>query len=160
MLVVGLGNIFLGDDGFGVEVIKRLVTCDLPDWVRVADFGIRGMDLLYDISDQDYDRVILVDTAVRSGAPGDLYLIEFDINGSTEIGSGTPDALAMTPDMVSRFLRDFGCTSELVLLVGGEPGRLEEEVGLSKPVTQAVKVATTFIVDLIQRVSGASVAVA
>ena len=71
MLVAGVGNIFLGDDGFGVEVARRLAEADLPSWVQVADYGISGMHLAYDLAD-GYDSAILVDTAQRGGEPGTL----------------------------------------------------------------------------------------
>lgn len=158
VLVAGLGNIFLGDDGFGVEVIKRLAASDLPDWVRVADFGIRGMHLLYDIIDQDYDTIILVDTAARGSPPGTVYLIEADVDTDSATEPATPDAHAMTPDMILRFLADFGPVSGRVLVVGCEPAQLEEEIGLSEPVSQAVAEALTLISELVQRESGARVA--
>ena len=75
MLVAGIGNIFLGDDGFGAEVAKRLAGADLPSWVQVADYGISGMHLAYDLAD-GYDSAILVDTAQRGGEPGTLTVIE------------------------------------------------------------------------------------
>ena len=75
MLVAGVGNIFLGDDGFGVEVARRLAEADLPSWVQVADYGISGMHLAYDLAN-GYDSAILVDTAQRGGEPGTLTVIE------------------------------------------------------------------------------------
>src|ERR1044071_2789707 len=75
-LVAGIGNIFLGDDGFGVEVARRLAGEALGDHVDVADFGIRGVHLAYEIASGKYDEVILVDAAPRGGSPGTLYAIE------------------------------------------------------------------------------------
>ena len=69
VLVAGVGNIFLGDDGFGVEVARRLATEDLPGWVQVADYGISGMHLAYDLAD-GYDAAILIDAAPRGDKPG------------------------------------------------------------------------------------------
>ena len=79
VLIAGIGNIFLGDDGFGVEVAKRLASEALPDWVRVADFGIRGLHLAYELLDTAYETTILVDATPRGGAPGTVYLIEPDL---------------------------------------------------------------------------------
>jgi hydrogenase maturation protease len=160
VLVAGLGNIFLGDDGFGVEVIKRLAAFALPERVRVAAFGIRGMSLLSDIIDQDYDTIILVDTAARGGVPGTLYLIEACVGETCETELGAPDAHAMTPDMVLKFLRDFDGASDHVLIVGCEPALLEEDIGLSAPVRQAVEEATRLILDLVWRTSRVSASVA
>ncbi len=75
VLVAGVGNIFLGDDGFGVEVAKRLAAADLPGWVQVADYGISGMHLAYDLADS-YQTAILIDTAQRGEKPGTLTVIE------------------------------------------------------------------------------------
>ena len=75
ILIAGIGNIFLGDDAFGVEVARRLVRRRLPDGVRVVDFGIRGLDLTYALLD-GYEAVILVDAAPRGGPPGTLYVLE------------------------------------------------------------------------------------
>jgi hydrogenase maturation protease len=77
MLIAGVGNIFLGDDGFGVEVATRLSTVSLPEWVQVADYGISGMHLAYDLA-EGYETTVLVDAAPRGGEPGTVYLIELD----------------------------------------------------------------------------------
>src|SRR5438270_10145755 len=80
ILIACIGNIFLGDDGFGVEVAQRLMNRQYPEGVQVTDFGIRGMDLAYTLLD-DYDTLVLVDTVSRGGTPGTLYLIEPDLAG-------------------------------------------------------------------------------
>src|SRR6516225_7125141 len=85
ILVAGIGNIFLGDDAFGVEVARRLAARPQPDGVRVADFGIRGIDLTYALLD-GYETVILVDATPRGGQPGTLYVIEPDVGGPAESG--------------------------------------------------------------------------
>src|SRR5215510_5934022 len=73
MLIAGVGNIFLGDDGFGPEVARRLATTGLPGWVRVADYGISGMHLAYDLAD-GYDCAVLIDAAPRGDKPGTVTL--------------------------------------------------------------------------------------
>src|ERR1700676_3752545 len=83
ILVAGIGNIFLGDDAFGVEVVRRLVQRPLPEGVRVVDFGIRGLDLTYALLDK-YAAVIFVDAAPRGGTPGTLYVIEPELAGPEE----------------------------------------------------------------------------
>ena len=83
VLVAGVGNIFLGDDAFGVEVVQRLARRPLPDGVRVVDFGIRGFDLTYALLD-GYEAVILVDAAPRGGRPGTLYVIEPELDDGGE----------------------------------------------------------------------------
>src|SRR5215471_20293204 len=74
MLIAGIGNIFLGDDGFGPEVAKRLAAVSLPGWVRVADYGISGMHLAYDLAD-GYDSAILIDAAPRGDKPGTVTVL-------------------------------------------------------------------------------------
>src|SRR4029079_5953787 len=97
VLVAGIGNIFLGDDGFGVEVVKRLQSKPLPEWVRVVDFGVRGIHLVYDLFDKSYATVILIDAAPRGGEPGDVQLLEPDL---AQFGDPSlQDPHAMTPDL-------------------------------------------------------------
>ena len=82
VLIAGVGNIFLGDDGFGVEVIRRLSSREFPAEVRVEDFGIRGYDLAYALLDGP-DVAILVDAAGRGGTPGTMYVIEPNVMGES-----------------------------------------------------------------------------
>src|SRR4051794_33940377 len=88
VLVAGIGNIFLGDDAFGVEVAQHLARREWPDGVRVVDFGIRGLDLTYALLD-GYEVVILVDALPRGGQPGTLYVLEPD-RAALEPGEGGP----------------------------------------------------------------------
>lgn len=84
VLIAGVGNIFLGDDGFGVEVVKRLAGREIPEGVEVKDFGIRGMDLAYALGD-NYDLVIFVDATPRGEKPGTVYLIEPEIEKTRKL---------------------------------------------------------------------------
>src|SRR6476659_8714525 len=86
VLIAGVGNIFLGDDGFGVEVVQRLAQRPLPDGVRVVDFGIRGLDLTFALLD-GYEAVILVDAVPRGGVPGTLYVLEPEPGAADEPGA-------------------------------------------------------------------------
>jgi hydrogenase maturation protease len=86
LLIAGVGNIFLGDDGFGVEVASRLAAAELPDWAHVVDYGIRGLHLAYDLAN-GYDSMILIDATARGGAPGTLYVIEPDLTGASQEGT-------------------------------------------------------------------------
>lgn len=78
ILVAGVGNIFNGDDAFGVEVVRRLAQRKLPDGVRAIDFGIRGIDLTYALLD-GYGALVLVDTAQRGELPGTISIVEPDL---------------------------------------------------------------------------------
>jgi hydrogenase maturation protease len=148
MLVAGVGNVFLGDDGFGVEVVRRLAAEPQPDGVRVADFGIRGLHLAYEMLD-GYDTTILVDATPRGGAPGDLHLIEVgaeDLPAAATsdelVAQGAVlDAHAMTPDAVLALLVTLGGAPGRVLVLGCEPAAVHEEMGLSPSVAAAVDVA-------------------
>ena len=172
MLVAGVGNIFLGDDGFGVEVARRLAGAGLPGWVQVADYGISGMHLAYDLA-SGYDTAILIDTAQRGGEPGTLTVIEAAPGGESGPGdeagpggeaapAGQPDpaggALAetrlfdahgMQPDVVLGVLGMLGASSARVLVVGCEPASLDYGMELSEPVAKAVDAAVGVVIDLI-----------
>lgn len=154
ILVAGIGNIFLGDDGFGVAVAQRLGRRTWPPQVRVADFGIRGLDLAYALT-EPYDAVILIDTCPRGGAPGTLYVLEADL---TTIDSSDPrrgegiDAHGMNPMQVLRLAVDLGAHPGQVLVVGCEPetfGPEEGALGLSPSVEAAIDPAIERIIGLV-----------
>ncbi|MBW3596701.1 MAG: hydrogenase maturation protease [Planctomycetes bacterium] len=151
ILVAGVGNIFFGDDAFGVEVAARLVDRPLPPEVRVHDFGIRGFDLAYAMTD-GFEVVILVDAVPRGGPPGSLYLIEPEFDG--EAAAASLDAHSMDPVKVLRFARSLGGPLPRVLLVGCEPTPPPEDemqMGLSEPVHAAVDEAADLIEWLVAR---------
>lgn len=151
LLIAGVGNIFLGDDGFGVEVARRLASETLPDWVRVADFGIRGIHLAYELLEHGYATTILVDTACRGGEPGTVYLIEPALETFEAEAYGSPEAHGMHPGAVFGLLRTLGGSPGRVLIVGCEPVCTAESIGLSEPASQAVEEAVRLIVDLVQQ---------
>lgn len=160
MLIAGVGNIFLGDDGFGVEVASRLAKEALPDWVRVADYGISGMHLAYDLA-EGFETTILVDATPRGGDPGTVYLMELDpaapsAAAAPEPGRGIPllDGHGMQPDVVFGMLNLLGAEAGRVLLVGCQPASIDERIGLSKPVAAAVDEAVRIVLDLV-RAAGA-----
>lgn len=159
ILVAGIGNIFLGDDGFGVEVVRRLKTRKLPEYVRVVDFGIRGFDLVYALQD-GYETTILIDACPHGGAPGTLYVIEPELKApdNPEIQSAVVEAHAMNPASVLQMARAMNIEVKNMLLVGCEPltlGGEEGEMGLSAPVSGAVDEAVRLVESLIQHVLGA-----
>jgi hydrogenase maturation protease len=153
VLVACVGNIFLGDDGFGVEVARRLSKVDLPDGVRVVDYGIRGMHLAYDLAGADHDLTIMVDATQRGDPPGTVYVIELDTAASlsTEDISPVLDAHGMQPDVVLNLVGMLGEDPGRVLLVGCEPAALDEGMALSPVVEQAVDTAVRVVIDLCTR---------
>lgn len=148
ILVAGIGNIFLGDDGFGVEVARRLAESEFPEGMRVRDFGIRGYDLAYALLD-GYDLVILVDAVPRGSEPGTLYVIEPELPGDGDEPQGAAlDAHAMNPVSVLRLAHSMGPVSGRILLVGCEPATLggdEGQMGLSDAVAAAVDRAAEMV---------------
>ena len=152
VLVAGIGNIFLGDDGFGVAVAQRLTERRLPAGVNVVDFGIRGMDLAYAMQDR-YDVVVLVDAAPRGSAPGTLHVIDARVDAD---GPMAMDTHGMDPVKVLALARALGRVPPRVLVVGCEPSRMisaeqwdEMEMGLSPPVSAAVDAAVTLVEELV-----------
>ena len=153
ILVAGIGNVFLGDDGFGVEVVRRLAARELPEGVRVMDLGVRGFDLTYALLD-GYDAAILVDATLRSGPPGTLYVIDPDRAGSP--ASEAIDTHAMTPARALSLVRMMGGEAPLLRLVGCEPASLGDEdapgIGLSPPVVAAIEPAVRLVEELVARI--------
>jgi len=148
ILVAGLGNIFLGDDGFGVEAARRLGAMPLPDHVKVSDVGIRSLHLAYEML-EDYNTTILVDTVSRGEPPGTVYVIEHEPEANLEPATPSVDAHGMGPDAVLALLRTLGGTPANVLIVGCEPAEIEERIGLSETVLGAVDEAVEVILELI-----------
>ena len=151
VLVAGIGNIFLGDDGFGVEVVRRLAGRPLPPGVRVADFGIRGLHLAFELLEHPDDTLILIDVTPRGGEPGTVYLIEPDLETLAGPAGGPADAHDMTPAAVFGLLRSLGGTPGRVLIAGCEPLSTEEEMGLSPPVEAAVDEAVALVLEVLER---------
>ena len=148
VLVAGIGNIFFGDDGFGVEVARRLAGRDLPPAVRVADYGIRGVHLAYDVLD-GVDLLILVDAVPLAEEPGTVAVIEVDMDDLTLDEGSTLDAHRMTPATVLGNLAHLGGHVDRVLVVGCQPAIIEERIGLSEPVAAAVDRAVDDVMQLI-----------
>ena len=150
VLVAGIGNVFLADDGFGVEVVRRLDPASLPAQVDVADFGIRGVHLAYELLERRYDTLILIDAVPLGEEPGTLAVLDATGHAVTR-GPGPLDAHSMSPDVVLTALRGLGGAIDRVLVVGCEPGDLGERMGLSAPVDAAVDEAVRLTIDLTRR---------
>jgi hydrogenase maturation protease len=156
ILIAGVGNIFMGDDGFGCVVAGRLAQRPLPDGARVIDFGVRGLDLAYALMD-GYDVTILIDTAQRGGAPGSLYVIEPDLNEPNEpvAQAMMVEAHAMNPMRALDLARSMNGELKRVLLVGCEPatfGPEEGMMGLSATVEAAVSGAVEMVESLVAEI--------
>jgi hydrogenase maturation protease len=157
ILIAGIGNIFLGDDAFGVEVARRLAGHGWPENsnVRVADFGIRGYDLAYALLD-GYDVTILVDACPRGEPAGTLYVIEPDLAelGGSEEPQAAVEAHSMNPLNVLRLASSLGPVKR-VLLVGCEPQTLgpeEGQMGLSEAIESVLGAAVKMIDELVEKI--------
>ncbi len=161
VLVAGIGNIFLGDDAFGVEVVNRLAKHELPAGVDVVDFGIRGMDLAYALQ-EPYDAAVFVDAAPRGEAPGTLSVIEPELTKDEAV----VETHAMDPVKVLALARELGRVPGRTLVLACEPanvvhGEPDEELTaeLSEPVRaavdKAVRLAESLVADLLSKGKGA-----
>jgi hydrogenase maturation protease len=156
ILIAGIGNIFLADDGFGVEVAGRLANRTLPAGVKVADFGIRGFDLACALM-EGYETTILVDAYPGDGDPGTIFVVELDLKdlNSPAAGEGLMDPHAMNPLNVLRMAASMGGELKRVLLVGCVPATLgpdEGQMGLSETVTAAIDEAVKVVDSLVTRI--------
>jgi hydrogenase maturation protease len=155
ILVAGIGNIFLADDGFGCEVVRRLAERELPENVEVRDFGIRGMDLAFALMDP-YEAVVFVDAVPRGEEPGMVYLIEAEVPDEGEVAL---DTHGMDPVNVIRLARILGAEIPRTLVVGCEPkvvlsGEQYDDMlmELSEPVQRAVDEAVKLVESIVEEV--------
>jgi hydrogenase maturation protease len=156
ILIAGIGNIFLGDDGFGCEVVKRLVARTWPENVRIVDFGIRGFDLAYALLD-GYDVTIFVDATPRGSEPGTVYTIEPELDEIENIDAqgAMVETHGMNPMKVLSMVKAMGGQLKKILLVGCEPatfGPEEGQLGLSAPVAAVVDEAANIVESLVTRI--------
>lgn len=162
ILIAGVGNIFLGDDAFGVEVVQKLAQRTLPDHVEVVDFGIRSYDLAYALM-EPWQLVVLVDAVPIGDAPGTVYTIEpeFPPEGEPATSPGF-DAHTMNPVSVLQMVTAMGGKPSRMLVVGCEPSSVDPdmagEMGLSEPVQNAVETAVETIENIIRNSSMAEAA--
>jgi hydrogenase maturation protease len=163
ILIAGVGNIFLGDDAFGVEVARCLRKRTLPAGVSVIDYGIRGFDLAYALLDP-WHAVIIVDAMPRGGDPGTLYTLEPDMSslGDPQASDMTMNPHGMDPVRVLNLAASMGTVSAHVYVVGCEPADLGDELegrmGLSPLVQSVVEEAADMVERLVRRILQMTVA--
>ncbi|SOX53118.1 Putative hydrogenase maturation protease [Mycobacterium ahvazicum] len=146
ILVAGIGNIFLGDDGFGSEVVRNAALPHHNHSVRVTDYGIAGMHLAYDLL-EDWDTLVLVDAVPSRGHPGTLHVFQADHDSTcTTVGF---DGHSMDPAAVFASLRALGGNPPYTVVVGCEAGCVEEGIGLTEPVAKAVPRAVHAIEEIV-----------
>ena len=160
ILIAGVGNIFLGDDAFGVEVALSLASRQLPKNVKVRDFGIRGFDLAYTLLDP-WDAVVIVDALSRGEAPGTLFVFEPNLAGLGDLSS--PDMVmnphGMDPTRVLNLAASMGTISAQILILGCEPNdfgdELDGRMGVSPAVQGSVEEAANMVESLVERLLAA-----
>jgi hydrogenase maturation protease len=157
ILIAGIGNAWLRDDGFGGQVARVLNERELPAGVQVMDFGSGGLDLAYEVM-RGYDALILIDVSRQGSPPGTLYVMEAreeDVDGEIEDGQML-DPHGMDPQTVLRFVKYVGGWPGPVFVVACEPEAVEEVgLGLSEPVRGAVGVAVELVLDTVRELRGA-----
>jgi hydrogenase maturation protease len=149
-LVAGVGNVFLRDDAFGVEVIRLLADDPLPAGVEVRDFGIRGVHLAYELLN-GCDLFVLVDAAARGEAPGTVTVLEVEVPDPASLDRPVIDAHGLTPDDIFALLASLGGRPGRSLVVACEPADVSAGMGLSEPVQQALPHAVRTVRDILAR---------
>jgi hydrogenase maturation protease len=149
-LVAGVGNIFLGDDGFGCEVVRRLADAGVPDGVRVVDYGIRGLHMAYDLLD-GWDQLVLVDALPDRGSPGRMEIIEV---GADLARAGALDAHDIAPASALSILGSLGGRLPPTVLVGVQVADISDTMGLSPQVMDALPAAVDAILALLRSSHG------
>ena len=157
-LVACIGNIFLGDDGFGPAVARALREMDVPANVKVVDYGIRGIDLSYALIDP-YRAVVFVDAIVRKGRPGTIYVLQPVDASSVAVEPQALDPHSMEPARLLALARLIGEVVSEIYIVGCEPSDFGDELvgrmGLSETVADAIPEAAHAVLELIGRIAAA-----
>jgi hydrogenase maturation protease len=151
-LVAGVGNVFQGDDAFGVEVIKLLAGRPQPAGVEITDFGIRGVHLVYELLN-GCDLFVLVDAAQRGNEPGTVTVLEV---GPADAAprAAVMDAHGLEPDAVFAMLDSMGSRPGRSLVVACEPADVSPGMGLSEPVRAALPHAVRAVEEILNRIRG------
>ena len=148
VLVVGVGNVLHGDDGFGVEVARRLGERPLPPGVTVAETGIGGIHLVHELM-AGYDALVVIDAVDRGRAPGTVMVIDAEVVDVGELRSEERhDLLAdmhlATPERALMVAKATGVLPERTIIVGCQPAEIETlGIGLTSTVNDAVATAVT-----------------
>jgi hydrogenase maturation protease len=155
VLVAGVGNIFLSDDAFGCEVVRQLAGTPMPDGVELRDFGISGVHLAYQLLD-GYDLLVLIDAAPRGQEPGTVSLLEVELDkiqstAAAVAGGEAPllDVHGMAPASILAMLSSLGGRIARVLVVACEPESVEEDIGLSAVVRDAIPRAVQLVTQVV-----------
>ena len=149
-LVAGVGNIFQRDDAFGVEVIRLLADTPRPAGVEIADFGIRGVHLVYELLG-GCDLFVLVDVVQRGHAAGTVTVLEVDPEHMPP-GGAVMDGHGLAPDQIFSMLTAMGARPGRTLVVACEPADVSEGMGLSDQVQEALPAAVRAVEEILDQV--------
>ena len=152
ILVAGVGNVFLRDDAFGVEVVRLLAERPQPPGVQIRDYGIRGVHLVYELLD-GYDLFVLIDAAPRGEAPGTVSVLEVELPSPG--AQPVIDAHSLTPDAIFGLLSSLGGHPGRNLVVACEPAEVDAGMGLSDPVREALPHAVRAVEEILAQATGA-----
>ena len=152
ILVAGVGNVFLRDDAFGVEVVRLLAERPQPLGVQIQDYGIRGVHLVYELLD-GYDLFVLIDAAPRGEAPGTVSVLEVELPSPG--AQPVIDAHSLTPDAIFGLLSSLGGHPGRNLVVACEPAEVDAGMGLSDPVREALPHAVRAVEEILAQATGA-----
>ena len=152
ILVAGVGNVFLRDDAFGVEVVRLLAERPQPPGVQIRDYGIRGVHLVYELLD-GYELFVLVDAAPRGQAPGTVSVLEVELPSPE--AQPVIDAHSLTPDAIFGLLSSLGGHPGRNLVVACEPAEVDAGMGLSDPVREALPHAVRAVEEILAQATGA-----
>jgi hydrogenase maturation protease len=154
-LVAGVGNVFLGDDAFGVEVVRALAGRPQPPGVQIRDYGIRGVHLVYDLLD-GCELFVLVDAAPRGEPPGTVTVIEAELPEGQSLVAPVIDGHSLTPDAILSLLASLGGRPGRSLVVACEPADVGAGMGLSEPVREAVPHAVRAVEEILAAAAAAT----
>jgi hydrogenase maturation protease len=154
-LVACVGNVFLRDDAFGVEVARLLAQEPLPPGVKVSDFGIRGVHLVYELLD-GCDLFVLVDAAARGEKPGTVSVLEVEVPEPDSVPRTIIDAHSLAPDDIFALLASLGGRPGRSLVVACEPADVSAGMGLTDPVREALPHAVQAVRDILARATDAN----
>ncbi|HKT04952.1 MAG TPA: hydrogenase maturation protease [Rugosimonospora sp.] len=152
-----MGNIFLGDDGFGVAVARELAGRPQPDGVEVIDIGIRGIHLVHELLD-GCELLVLVDAAPHGTAPGTVSVIEVGPGGAAVAARPVIDAHGLAPDDVFALLDQWQARPARTLVVACEPEDVTPGMELSAPVQAAVPEAVAAVAEILRQEAAGRVA--
>jgi hydrogenase maturation protease len=151
-VVAGVGNVFLRDDAFGVEVVRQLAMSPQPPGVEVQDYGIRGVHLVYDLLN-GCDLFVLVDTSACGEPPGTVTVLEAELPAGDSAARPVIDGHSLTPDDILALLASLGGRPGRSLIVACEPADVSAGMGLSDPVREAVPHAVRAVEEILAAVN-------